>query len=100
MESFLKEMPQFKSPEEELSYLRNQVAEREKVLEEKGHFENASEHASTEVITEYAQLPKEAVLHKALVIPDKKADEIVLKLKPEAHDVVMEEVWEYYSRRV
>ncbi|MCX6752873.1 MAG: type IV secretion system DNA-binding domain-containing protein [Candidatus Nomurabacteria bacterium] len=92
MESIFREMPKFKSPEEELNFLRAEVADREKVLIEKGHFENSIERASADVITEYMEVPAEEIIHKDVLIKEKEAEAIVLKLKPEAHDVVMEEI--------
>ncbi|MCX6757850.1 MAG: type IV secretion system DNA-binding domain-containing protein [Candidatus Nomurabacteria bacterium] len=92
VENFFKDMPKFKSPTEELDFLRAHVAEREQELINKGHFENASENASTEVITEYMKVAPEEAVHKDLLIQERKSDEIILKLKPETHDVVMEEI--------
>ena len=92
MKSIFNKMPKFKTPEEELNFLRAHVAEREQDLIDKGHFENASEVASTEVITEYMKVPAEEAIHKDLKLEESHADEIVLKLKPEAHDAIMEEI--------
>lgn len=90
--SFFKEMPKFKSPEEELDYLRAHVAEREKELMIRGHFERAEENAIMDVVGGYKEIPKEEALHKDHMMSDKEEQGIVLKLKPEAHDSVMEEL--------
>lgn len=92
MELSFKEMPKFTSPEEELDFLREQVKDKERILVEKGHFENTSEKSTKEVITEYIQTPKEKALHKDFIIKEKEVEGIVLKLKPESHDKVMEEI--------
>ena len=92
MESYFKEMPKFQSPDEELDYLRARVAKREQELIDTGHFENASEAATSEVIAHYANVPAEKALHKDVLIREKEAEGIVLKLKPEPHDTVMEEI--------
>ncbi len=92
MELSFKEMPKFTSPEEELDFLREQVKDKERILVEKGHFENASEKSTKEVITGYIQTPKEKALHKDFIIKEKEVEGIVLKLKPESHDKVMEEI--------
>jgi hypothetical protein len=92
MELSFKEMLKFTSPEEELDFLREQVKDKERILVEKGHFENASEKSTKEVITEYIQTPKEKALHKDFIIKEKEVEGIVLKLKPESHDRVMEEI--------
>ena len=90
--SFFKEMPKFRTPEEELDYLRAHVAKREEELISLGHFENATENATKDVIGGYKNIPAEQVVHKDNVISEKEAEGIVLKLKPEPHDAVMEEL--------
>ena len=88
----LKEMPKFKNPKEELEYLRAHVAKREQELMDMGHFEHAGENAAKDVIMEYKEIPTEQVLHKDNIVSPKEAGGIVLKLKPESHDKVMEEL--------
>jgi len=90
--SFLNEMPKFKNPEEELSYLRAHIAKKEKELIELGHFENANENAITETILSYKEIPKEEVLVTSHILDKKEEEGVVLKLKPELHDTVMEEL--------
>ena len=63
-ESYFQKMPHFKTPEEELSYLRAHVARREEELVGLGHFENAKENAIKDVISEYKEVPIEEMLHK------------------------------------
>jgi hypothetical protein len=89
--SYLKEVPKFKTPEEELQFLRAHVARRERELVKTG-VENAPEGAMRDVISEYKQLPIEETLHKDLSLTSKESEGIVLKLKPESHDGVMEEL--------
>ncbi|MEK7071562.1 MAG: TraM recognition domain-containing protein, partial [Patescibacteria group bacterium] len=87
-----KEMPQFKTPEEELDFLRTHVARREQELLRAGQIERVKEDAIGHIIQEYKKVPTEEALHKDNVIDKKDSDQIVLKLKPETHDVVMEEL--------
>ena len=91
-ESFFNEMPKFKTPEEELDYLRAHVAKREQELIDTGRFEHANENAVKDIIEEYKEKPLEDVLHKDNVIKKSEAEAIVLQLKPEAHDTIMEEL--------
>jgi hypothetical protein len=86
-----REMPKFKTPDEELDFLRAHVAKREQELMDAGHFEHAQD-AANNVIREYKEVPIAEALHKDNIIKEKEAGEIVLKLKPEAHDTVMEEL--------
>ena len=90
--TFLSEMPKFKTPEEELDYLRAHVAKREQELIDKGHFENADEKAVREIVREYKEKPLEKVVHKSNIISKNEAEDIVLNLKPELHDTIMEEL--------
>jgi len=92
MGSFFKEMPKFKTLEEELSYLKAHVEKREQELKNLGHFEQVSERATKDTLIEYKKKPIEQVIHKSNILDKKDTGEIVLKLKPEAHDVVMEEL--------
>lgn len=87
-----KEMPQFKTPEEELDFLRTHVAKREQELMRAGQIEKVKEDAIGHVIKEYKKVPESEALHKDHAILDKDKDRIVLKLKPEPHDAVMEEL--------
>ena len=85
-------MPKFKSPEEELDYLRAHVAKREQELVDIGHIEHAKENAAQEVIGGYKNIPAEDLVHKDNLISKKQTEGIVLALKPESHDSVMEEL--------
>ena len=90
--SFFKEMPKFKSPQEELDYLRAHVAKKEQEMIDKGHFENAQDKAAQNVISEYKKIDVEKAVHQDAILPKEETEGIVLKLKPEAHDKVMEEL--------
>ena len=90
--SFFKEMPKFQSPEEELDYLRAHVKMREEQLVSIGHIEHAEENAARDVLGEYKNMPAEQLIHPRNVIGEKEAGKIVLKLRPETHDNVMEEL--------
>ncbi|MDQ5954925.1 MAG: hypothetical protein QG583_853 [Patescibacteria group bacterium] len=90
--TFFKEgTPKFTTPQEELDYLRAQVARRERELVREGN-PNSNEHAIKEVIGEYKEVPNGEALHKDLSLTEKENEGIVLKLKPESHDTIMEEL--------
>ncbi len=90
--TFLNEMPKFKTPEEELNYLRAHVAKREQELIDTGRFEHADENAVKDIIGQYKEKSQEDVLHKDNIISKKETENIVLALKPETHDTIMEEL--------
>jgi len=89
--SFLKEAPKFKTPEEELQFLRAHVARREAELHGSG--EAKAEHkAAEDILLAYKKVPSAETLHSTQVMGKEEADKIVLDLKPEAHDKTMEEL--------
>ena len=93
MEHFsLKEMPKFKDSTEELDFLRAHIAKREKELKDQGKIENSQENATKDIISEYKEIPAEKIIHKDQLFKKERVEEIVLKLKPEKHDTVMEEL--------
>ena len=83
--------PTFKSPQEELEFLRAQLAEKEKNISEKGKEVNR-EKISHEIIQEYKKHTPEEVMHKNAVFSDRHAEKLVLRLSPESHDNKMEEL--------
>jgi len=87
-----KEMPKFQTPEEELDFLRAHVKAREEELIKTGSAEQAGDNAARDVISKYKQVPLENAVHKTNIIDNKQAEGIVLALKPEPHDTVMEEL--------
>ncbi len=92
MEKFgLNEAPQFTSPEEELRFLREQIAIKEKALEKTGTSIDKVQATHT-TVAEYKKLPTQEVLHPSLQIPEKHQEQIVLDLAPETHDVKMAEL--------
>src|SRR5262245_54995004 len=75
----------FKTPEEELAYLREQVAQKERELSvQPSVFEK--ERITKREISEYAQQPSATVIHENSVMPEHETVRNLLKLEPEAHD--------------
>lgn len=81
----------FKTPEEEIIYLREQVANRENELREKRVW-TSNETATSEQISKYKDKATADVLHQNFILPEKKIGEIVLNLAPELHDKKMSEL--------
>lgn len=75
----------FKSPEEELAFLREQVKQKEQELEVQGNRFESDRIAKKEVAL-YAEKPPATVLHGAVVLPEHEIMRHVLKMEPEAHD--------------
>lgn len=81
----------FSSPEEELQYLRKEVARRREVVETEGKQADASKIVS-EKISEYKRADPEKVLAENYRLKREEAEAIVLDLSPEEHDKKIEEL--------
>ncbi|RJR13236.1 hypothetical protein C4585_02460 [Candidatus Parcubacteria bacterium] len=81
----------FKSPEEELAYLRERVREKEQELEASSDTFEKERIAKREVAV-YAETHPATVLHEEVIMPEHDIIHNVLKLEPEAHDVQMDEL--------
>src|SRR3989344_2576068 len=82
-------LEKFTSPEEELAYLRERVAEKERELElPKDKIE--SERIAKREIAEYADVPAAKILHETVIMAEHETVRHVLKLDPEAHDTQLD----------
>ena len=84
----------FSSLEEEVAYLRGEIAKKEKAFSHSPETRDAKlarERALHGVVAEYGSLP-ESVLHKNYAITPDDLEHIVLDLSPEEHDSKMEEL--------
>src|SRR3989344_5154263 len=75
----------FKSPEEELRFLRERVAEKEQELSQRGT-EVVPGHAARETIAEYKQMSTEKVLHPSMMVSESQLGRYHVELSPEPHD--------------
>ncbi len=91
-------LQKFKSPEEELEYLRDRVREKEEEIETApNRFE--SDRIAKRELTSYAEEHPATVLHEEVIMPEHDILRNVLKLEPEAHDVQMDELLQIVSTR-
>jgi hypothetical protein len=86
-----KEIPQFASHEEEIAYLRKELAEKESALVESGQEVNREKLAHT-TIAEYKATLDGIPRPPSMQMLQKEERELVLRLKPETHDNIMEEL--------
>jgi hypothetical protein len=85
-------MPEkFSSPQEELAYLREQVAQRERELMARGAEINKEEVISDKV-RDYQYEPSQQVLHQSYQVPKSSLESLALNLAPEEHDIKMSEL--------
>ncbi len=87
----LNNAPKFKTPQEELEFLRAHIAEREKELSDQGQ-EVSREDLAHAVISEYRKYDPTDVMHKSAVVKHGDVEKLVLRLHPEPHDHKMEEM--------
>ncbi|MFA6397385.1 MAG: hypothetical protein WDK96_00875 [Candidatus Paceibacterota bacterium] len=92
MENFAQEIPKFQNPNEEIAFLREQIAKKGRELKENNQEVN-QEKIVKETINEYSAIAPEKVLPKEQIIQPKEVEGIVLKLKPETHDNMIEELF-------
>ena len=94
METLSPHVPEskFQRPEEELAYLREQIALKEKALSSSERDNKSLESAAHQAISAYAEKKPAEVLHPDYQVSSKEADSIVLELSPETHDAKMEEL--------
>lgn len=86
-----KSAPQFTSPQEELAFLRAELARKETELASSG-MEVKKEDLAQNLIENYKQVPVEAAMHPTAVIPAAEHEAVVIKLKPETHDAVVDDL--------
>lgn len=82
---------QLKTPEEELAYLREEVARKEAEILSLQETPDRKAVAY-EKIVHYASQPSADVLHATHVVPESRLHEIALKLDPESDDETMSEL--------
>src|SRR3989344_528609 len=87
----LETLPQFTSPEAELSFLREKIANKEKELLLQNQKVSLDEDVQEEISRYRDVLPKE-VLDETYAIAKHDAESIVLNLEPEQHDKKIEEL--------
>mgnify|MGYP001580283988 CR=1 FL=1 len=75
----------FKTPEEEIRFLREQIARKEMQMESKGET-MSQEQIVTQKIEEYKKVPAEAVLETDYRMAHTAVEGFVLDLAPEPHD--------------
>lgn len=90
MDNNFGEIPKFSNAQEELEFLRERVASREREINERGGTADREKLADEE-LHDYKKVPIEQVIPEERLVVEEKGEEIVLALKPEAHDRQMEE---------
>lgn len=88
----------FKSPEEELAYLRERVREKEQELDAAPNRFETDRIAKRE-IQAYAEEPTATILHETIIMPEHEAVGIKLNLEPEVHDKQLDSLLQLVATR-
>lgn len=86
----------FKTPEEELAYLRERIKQKEQELET-GPSE--TERIAQREVQEYGTTPVATILHETVVMPEHEAVRKALDLEPETHDAQIDELLTIVAER-
>jgi len=81
----------FKTPEDELQYLRAKVSQHEKMLAESGEV-SSREEIIKKTLVEHSNVPPTNILHENYALKKHEIDSIVLDLSPEVHDAQIAEL--------
>jgi len=85
-------VPTFKNPKEEVDFLRRQLELKEQELTDK-NIEYTKEEIADSTLRAYKEIPSQDILQETHALSEKEQEHIVLKLKPEAHDAQIEELF-------
>ncbi len=93
----LEQSPKFSNPQEEIQFLRSQLemqknADQASSLEEG---EASREQFAEQIIEQYREAPIEYVLHEDHQVSPEEMEGISLKLSPEEHDTVIEDLYAF-----
>ena len=83
---------QFKTPEEEVAFLREQLKQKESEMRASGTVEVKKETIAKDLIESYKAAPTHEVLHPKVIMPADQMEGVVLKLHPEPHDNAIGEI--------
>lgn len=82
---------QFINPQQELEFLRAELAKKEALLQSEGA-PQTKESLAENLVETYKQVPVEQVLAPVLQKPVEQQEQVALRLQPENHDKIMEEL--------
>lgn len=88
----------FRSPEEELAFLRERVAEKERELENPVN-DLERERVARREVQEYGATPAPQILHETVVMAEHDTLRHALKLEPEEHDAQMDGLLKIVAER-
>jgi len=95
----LQKTPEFKNPQEEIKFLRNQLEHHTEQSSESTPLEQKREQIAENIIESYKQIPTHTTLHESMHIPEQEVEGITLKLSPEQHDDVVSDLYGFMMEK-
>ena len=95
----LQKTPEFKTPEEEINFLRSQLEQQVNNSNESLPIEQKREDAAEILVENYKKAPLDEVVHESAHIPEEEVEGITLRLSPEEHDAIMGEFYTMMMER-
>lgn len=95
----LQNIPEFKTPEEEIKFLRSQLEQHAESISGNQSLEQKKEQAAEQIIETYRREPIEQVIDEYQRIEDHEIEGVHLRLSPEEHDSVVEDLYAFMLER-
>ncbi len=94
----LNNIPKFENPEEEIRFLREHLAKKEKEMNEKG-LDSNKEKLAEGLVQEYKNIKPQEVLSSSFVSTESEIKKLSLKLKEESHDSKIENFYQVVKEK-
>lgn len=85
--------PEFKNPHEEIQFLKNELEQQVEGNNETIPAEQKREDVAESLIKTYKEVPLENIVHESARIDDEEKEGIQLRLSPEQHDSIIEDLF-------
>ena len=89
----LQKTPEFKNPQQEIEFLRSQLDRHVESYPSPEQNVEVKERVAQDIVSGYVETPKEEVLHESLHMSDEEIEGVHLKLAPEQHDTVINDLF-------
>ncbi len=91
----LKKVPNFKSNEEEIKFLRLQLEQHINKETNQDSIEKKKENIAEKIVDGYRETPIENILHEDNILTEDEMEGISLNLSPEEHDSIIEDLYAF-----
>jgi len=95
----LKNTPEFNNPQQEIDFLRSELKKQESIYGSHEQFSNVQEKKSIDMVQMYRDTPKQEIINEHMHMDQEEREAISLKLAPEKHDTVINELFSLMLER-